>query len=298
MRSRLVGLLAASALVTIGLDASAYCRTTTCDPSKTNCDPLPGEECTTIGKPLYWPNRCTSFSLQQDSSPSIPYDTFEAVTRRAFLSWLDADCGGEGPSIEVHDLGPVACNAVEYNQYAGNANIIMFRSTSWPYTSSSHTLALTTVTFNTENAHIYDVDIEINAAQMQITTGDDNVQYDLEAILAHELGHFFGLAHSRDSTATMYSTYKRGTVALRTPEKDDHDGLCAIYPLDRVAAACDPTPRRGLKTTCGDGSAPDEGGCSVGRVEARSVSWPHALWLVALGLGMVGRRRGSLRPRG
>lgn len=299
MRSRLFGLLAAAALTTIGLDASAYCRTTTCDPSKTNCDPLPGDECTLIGKPLFWPNLCTSFNLQQDASPGIPYDTFAAVTHRAFLSWLDADCGGGvGPSIEVHDLGAIACNAVEYNQYAGNANIIMFRTQSWPYTSSSHTLALTTVTFNTENAHIYDVDIEVNAAQMQITTGDDNVQYDLEAILAHELGHFFGLAHSRDSTATMYSTYKRGTVALRTPEQDDHDGMCAIYPVDRVGAACDPTPRRGLKTTCGDGSPPDEGGCSVG---PRPVSWPSAWWLVALGLvglGVVGRQRGSQRPRG
>jgi hypothetical protein len=296
-----LGSLAALALVASAQQAFAFCRTTTCDPSKVDCNPAPGEECTTIGTGLYWPNRCVGYNLQQDGAPTIPYDTFAEITRRAFQSWLAADCSqGEGPSIEVEEFGPCPCDAVEYNRYAGNANIIMFRSVTWPYSSSSHTLALTTVTFNTENGHIYDVDIEVNAAQVAITTTDDNVKYDLEAILAHELGHYFGLAHSGVPTATMYSKYARGTIDLRSPEADDHAGICAVYPVDRVAAACDPTPRRGLQLDCGDGSPPDEEGCAACAVGAsHSTPWRAFPWVAALAWLAMRRRRGDptgLRP--
>lgn len=292
--SSLASLLAASIVLAAASPAAAFCRTTTCDPERNDCSPPPGQECTDIGMPLYWPNGCVSINLQQDASPSIPFDTFAEVTHRAFESWLAADCGdGQGPSIEVHDLGPISCDAAEYNQYAGNANIISFRTVTWPYTSATHTLALTTVTFNTENAQIYDVDIEVNGVGVALTTTDDNVQYDLEAILAHEIGHYFGLAHSGDTTATMYARYKRGTVDLRTPEQDDHEGMCAIYPPGRTAAACDPTPRRGLKTTCGDGSPPDEGGCGLtvaGSAPSRGSAAAIGLGLLSL-LAALWRRR-------
>jgi len=272
--------------------ASAYCRTTTCDPSRQDCSPPDGEECTAIGVPLFWPNECVGYSLQQDASPDIPYDTFAEITQRAFQSWLGVDCGGgQGPSISVHDLGPVPCDAAEYNQYTGNANIIMFRSVTWPYTSATHTLAITTVTFNTDNAQIYDVDIEVNAAGIQLTTGDDNVQYDLEAILAHEIGHYFGLAHSADSTATMFAKYRRGTVDLRSPEPDDVAGICEAYAPGRAAGACDPTPRHGMKSTCGDGSPPETGGCGL-RMAPGGLSSQHAGWAGVCVLALLlGRQR-------
>jgi hypothetical protein len=299
MRNSLFSLLVVAAVAGLAFDASAYCRTTTCDPSTQNCNPPPGEPCTTVGKPLYWPNRCVSFNLQQDASASIDFDTFSAITRRAFLSWLDTDCGqGQRPSIEVHDLGPIACDKAEYNLYAGNANNIMFRDDQWPYPFSSHTLALTTVTFNTENGHIYDVDIEVNSVQMHITTGDTDIKYDLESILAHEIGHYFGLAHSREPTATMFDTYKRGEVGLRTPEADDYEGICAIYQVDRKAENCDPEPRRGLKTTCGDGSPPDGvKGCSVGQYDGSAPRWP-VLLVFPLALGLAWRKRGRTQTRG
>ena len=293
MRSeRVVGLLTALGLFLIAPAADAFCRTTTCDPSIQDCDPQGNDECTTIGQALFWPTQCVSYSLQQDATPSIPFDTFAAVTRRAFESWLSSDCGdGQGPGIQVQELTAVSCDATEYNQYAGNANIIMFRTEAWPYQSSSHTLALTTVTFNTENAQIYDVDIEVNAAEGNaLTTSDENVEYDLEAILAHEIGHYFGLAHSGDTTATMFAQYKRGTVDLRTPEQDDQDGICTIYPSDRNAGACDPTPRHGFQVTCGDGSPPEQGGCSCSESNIRPSAWSWAAGLAVV-FFLVGARR-------
>jgi hypothetical protein len=249
--------------LTVAGNAAAYCRTTTCNPDTEDCSPALGEECTDKGMPLYWPNRCVGFNLQKDASPEIPFDTFTAITRASFASWLAADCGGSPPSIDIHDLGAISCGAAEYNQYTGNANIILFRNTSWPYTDSSHTLALTTVTFNTKTAEIYDVDIEVNAAQVHITTSDTDAEYDLQAILTHEIGHFFGLAHSGNAAATMYARYKRGTLELRSLEQDDLNGICAAYPQDRNAVTCDPTPRRGLKDSCGDAAPAEDDGCAL-----------------------------------
>ncbi len=54
--------------------------------------------------------------------------------------------------------------------------------------------------------------------------------FDLQAILTHEAGHYFGLAHATDTHSIMYAYYQAGATAL-TP--DDDGAICAAY---------DPTP--------------------------------------------------------
>jgi len=245
-------------------EAHAFCLTTTCDPGAEDCDPPEGSECTSKGSPLYWPGACVGYHLQKDGATEIPFEVFQSTTAASFSAWLVVDCGdGKGPSIHVEEQGTVSCGEPEYNQRAGNANIIMFRDDAWPYSNATHTLGLTTVTFNTQTAEIYDVDMEINSAQVDLSTGDSEVQYDLQSIVTHEAGHFLGLAHSGDPTATMYAKYKKGTVALRTLEADDVEGICEAYPSARTAAACDFTPRHGLQDTCGEGPAPTDEGCAI-----------------------------------
>jgi hypothetical protein len=51
--------------------------------------------------------------------------------------------------------------------------------------------------------------------------------FDLQAILTHEAGHFFGLAHSTDTSAIMYALYQRGAIALTT---DDVNAICDAQP--------------------------------------------------------------------
>jgi hypothetical protein len=271
-----------SAALLASTHAQAFCRTTTCDPAVDDCNPPDGEECTSVGVPAFWPGRCVGFNVQQDAAPRIPLETFRDLTVRSFAKWANADCGGGVvPTIEVHDLGPVPCHAIEYNQCAGNANILMFRSDSWPYPSSS-ALALTTVTFNMQNGEIYDVDMEINnTVPLGLPDGDEAPDYDLESILTHEIGHFLGLAHSGSNAATMYPVYGLNTIHMRSLEADDIAGICAAYPSDRVASACDPTPRHGFQSTCGEGTCPksEKGGCAIGTTGARGTSWA---WLVGL----------------
>ena len=101
------------------------------------------------------------------------------------------------PSIQLDDaFGPVGCKESEYNQGDGNANIILFRDTSWPYDGASHVLALTTVSFGVKSGQIVDVDIEVNSTVHLGVNEDPEGNYDLQSILTHEVGHFLGLAHS------------------------------------------------------------------------------------------------------
>jgi predicted Zn-dependent protease len=256
--------------------AFGFCRTTTCDPKSvdpsTACRFANG--CPATGKPLFWSGLCTSFSIQQDGSPlrNITTEQAHEAIARAFAVWRMADCGnGQHPSIEVTPKADVSCATQEYNQHAGNANIWMFRDDTWPYEGTADTLALTTLTFNIDTGEIYDADVEINSHEQEITFGDEHVVADLESIVTHEAGHFLGLAHSLDKTATMYPSYIPGATALRNIHPDDVLGICSIYPPKRSYTGTSCEPRHCFSTLCGAQqlscpapASTDSGGCSVG----------------------------------
>ncbi|HVY46636.1 MAG TPA: matrixin family metalloprotease, partial [Minicystis sp.] len=215
--------------------AAAFCRTSTCGAQGTSqvCTPAGPGDC---GKPLFWPSPpCIGYWLQKDASREVSLDAARQVFDEAFATWAGADCGGGAhPSLVVKDAGTVACHTQEYNESAGNANVIMFDDDTWPYEGSSNTLALTTVTYDVDTGEIYDADMELNSAQVQFTTGDTGIEFDLPSIAQHETGHFLGLAHSQLSDATMFATYKQGDTSLRTLAADDVAAICAVYPPGTV----------------------------------------------------------------
>ncbi|WP_437283110.1 matrixin family metalloprotease [Sorangium sp. So ce375] len=267
---------ACSALVAAALArpeaALAYCRTSVCPPEKTAsglaetaavCTPALGTDC---GTPLAWPSPCVSYSLQEDASAQVSLSEAEAIFETAFAAWTQADCGdGQTPRMEVTYLGPVACDAHEYNKRKANANIITFRDDGWPYVGGGNTLALTTVTYNLKTGEIYDADMEINSFDVPLTQGDDNVSFDLLSIATHEAGHFLGLSHSTEREATMFSDYRPGTAGLRDLDQDDSDAICAVYPPGAPVNDCDPTPRHGFSGLCAadQPQAKAAGGCAA-----------------------------------
>ncbi|WP_438044590.1 matrixin family metalloprotease [Sorangium sp. So ce128] len=249
---------ACSALVAAALaypgDALAFCRTSVCPPEKTAsgeaetaavCTPPQGNDC---GTPLAWPSPCVSYSLQEDASAQVSLQEAEAIFEQAFAAWTGADCGdGQTPRMEVTYLGPVACDAHEYNKRKANANIVMFRDDGWPYVDSGNTLALTTVTYHLKTGEIYDADMEVNSFDVALSQGDDNGSFDLLSIATHEAGHFLGLSHSSEPSATMVAGYRPG---LRDLSQDDRDGICAVYPPGEPIDGCNPTPRHGFSALC------------------------------------------------
>lgn len=303
MRRLSRALLSAAALGSASLSwagsAGAFCRTTTCDATgdQSGCNVQNG--CSTSGLPLYWPERCLSFGVQENGSPrrNITWEQADAIIRAAFQQWLGAACtGGTHPSFEMFDLdetaGPIVCDKPEFNKTAPNANVFMFRDDKWPYRGQNSTLALTTITFEVPTGKILDADVEINSYAIDLTT-DGRGGSDLQSIVTHEAGHFLGLAHSIVPQATMNAAYSPGDTSFRSLSPDDMAGICTVYPANRDAPACSqPSPRHGFSRYCGNDSSSDSSstskGCSVGfRGEA-----DHALALAALlGLGSLGARR-------
>ena len=336
MRRSLValGVVLGAAGALVSASASAFCRTWTCDPSGGHCQPDPANpKCLGADPtanppnlPLFWPVPCVGFSLNSRASAQLDPDRakafgkFQAVAEQAFATWQGVRCGGLSPSIAYSDLGAVECGAHEYNTNQGNANILVFREAVWPYTGVANTLALTTLTFNVDSGEIYDADMEINATPtVHLTLGDNNVADDLLSIMTHEAGHFIGIAHSPDPHATMFATYQPGSTSIRVLSPDDEAAICAIYPPDRTGLpTCDPTPRHGYATLCGEPypnprdtpectaslnsrsdmnctkpqDLPPPKGCSVARAgEAGSPGGLAGLVLLACA-SLVGRRRG------
>lgn len=287
--------------------ARAFCRTTTCDAAgdQTECQVVAG--CSNSGLPLYWPERCLSFGVQQDGSPKrrITWQTTDQVVRLAFQQWLGANCeGGTHPSFDMFDLdetgGPIICDQPEFNKSAPNANVWMYRDDKWDYVGANSTLALTTITFEVPTGKILDADVEINSFRIDnlSTTGAPDTS-DLQSILTHEAGHFLGLAHSTVASATMNANYRPGQISFRSLDPDDQAGICAVYPPERDAPVCtQPTPRHGFSRFCG-GEDPDSQGttkksCSV----ARATSSAGVGSLAVLGVAAVLlARRGARRVR-
>jgi hypothetical protein len=280
------------------VSAGAYCRTTTCDAgdSGSNCA-LDANGCATKGKPLFWPSACLEFDVQKDGSPKrhISYSAFHETIRSAFREWASVDCGGGSPpSFSVwdlsHEFGPVVCDHAEFNDLSPNADVFMFRDDKWPYDDVSSTLALTTITFQVESGEILDADVEVNSFAIDLTVSSDDVHNDVQSIITHEVGHFLGLAHSKNRKATMFATYAPGSLD-RSLSNDDEAGICATYPPERKVAACSaPLPAHGFSRFCGgsdtDGPPP---GCSMARgSDGRTLAGMAAL---GLGFSLLRRRR-------
>ena len=186
------------------------------------------------------------------------------------------------------DLGKVACDEVHYNDNTtgmGNQHAIIFRDSGWPYPNDlNNTLGLTTITFDPDTGEIYDADMEINSSvSLAVSDPVPATGNDFMSIITHESGHFFGMAHSNDGSATMFAHYTPGSTYMRNLTADDTTGICTVYTPSGARAvdpsvassgtvpedACDPTPRHGFQSATdgtggGSGGAGGHGGgCSV-----------------------------------
>lgn len=247
-------------------NAHAFCRTTTCDADDSPCERDPESGCVTDGKELFWPGPCVSFGVHTDGSVDrgIGFDPLERAAIQSFQTWITADCGsGDQPSISVVPRGELFCDRLEFNNDppAPNANLIVFRDREWPHCdvpgspscTTDPTIALTTVTFIEETGEILDVDMELNSANVAFTMSDEDVQTDLRSVLTHEIGHFFGLSHTREPLASMNERYDSGDISFRSLHRDDAEGICAIYrPGEAEQDDCaGEMPRNGFSRYCG-----------------------------------------------
>ncbi|MET0791459.1 MAG: matrixin family metalloprotease [Polyangiaceae bacterium] len=289
----------------VSAHSQAFCRTNICDPLAEACELVDG--CITGGKPVEWASSKVSWDVQQDDSArGLTSEALELAMTQAFERWTNVECPGGGkPSIEVVNRGPVACSKPEYSQTEPNANIVTFHDAAWPYTDKAiESLALTTLFFQTGSGEIYDANVEINTHDNEFALSDVAApRIDLNAVLTHQVGHFFGLSHSADSTATMAANYD---VGMTTLEADDIAAICAVFPPDRIASSDSDLPRHGFSGECasdgsgaagaGSATSPDRSGCSI-PLAAPSLSHTGPVLTLLASLLFLDRRRKLHRRR-
>jgi MYXO-CTERM domain-containing protein len=295
------------ALLAFPRDANAFCRTTT---TPVPADYSPSRGCFTEGLPLFWKGACVGYSVNGAASVHIPQATATTVIDGSFTTWNEVKCGAGNIGVTTSNVGTVECSEVRYNPNGPNQNVVVFRDTTWPYSDPNNTLGLTTVTFNADTGEIYDADMELNATGKNLSTSATVPAngFDLLSVVTHEAGHFLGLAHATDASATMFASYKPGTITLRTLAADDIAGICEIYPnattrnvaasvssMGVIAAdACDATPRHGFGSTCAENPAPADSktsGCAVAPTGASRGSGVGTVALLGLVLGFLGLAR-------
>jgi hypothetical protein len=226
--------------------AAAFCRTTTVH-EKLGYDPV-SDGCWYKGTPLSWPaGQNISYSLSSAASSQVSLADATVIAHRAFYAWNSTICPGGIVDIAASDKGPVSpdaaandCGLVMCDPTVHDSqHVIVFDDQNWPHDDPNNTLALTTVTYGVDSGEIYDADIEINSAEHTLSAQEPPPAdaFDLQAILTHEAGHFFGMAHATDTQPIMYAQYKPGAITLT---QDDIDGICTIYPpQNKTGCACD-----------------------------------------------------------
>lgn len=282
--------LSACAVLVTASDASAFCRSTTCRTSSAKECATDENSCPTDGAKLFWPTSCVSYAMNEQGTQDLdPVDTADVI-RKTFLAWSEVPCPkGGNASMTFEERPPVSCKRSEYNKEAPNLNVVLFQDDDWKYRGIDGTLAKTSVTYNDQTGEIYDADIEVNAANNTVTISDNpaKIEYDLQAILTHEVGHFIGVAHSAESSAVMFASYSPGSTSQRKLTPDDVDAVCAIYP-PKNGVVCDSKPRGGFSASC---DTPEKSGLcavsAVGSADDRKAPPGSSASFAVMGLGML-----------
>src|SRR6266404_8736351 len=191
--------------------------------------------------------------LTQDQTASGRLTEIEQVIHQSLAVWT----GVAGTALKPLSLTPLARVAGATSCGADGINSICFDQPDMAFTPG--VLAFTRIvtadhageqlangTAATGPGQILDADIFFNPRDSNVIFSTPEVlstnpkSYDLESILTHELGHFFGFSHSAIWSAMMYPYAPApGTISGTRPTAqapdapladDDRTGLRVLYP--------------------------------------------------------------------
>lgn len=238
-------------------------------------------------KPWRWWKRSKPlvFHVAQVTPQEVPLDQVPTIMQAAHDVWTDTTCG---VVPEVEYAGPMNVTAAtppeDTNVEADNVIVFVESTVEWSKLGHSQSmLAITKVFADPDTGEIIDADMEINDGGFKFTiddTPDESGEVDFIGTMIHESGHFLGMDHSLDATATMNASYIAATAVdphpQRSLEADDITGICQLY--TNVPDHVDPNV----------GGTDPGGGCAGGGESAAMLT--VATSLVAIG---ARRRRGA-----
>ncbi len=211
----------------------------------------------------------------------------EEALRAALLAWQDF-----APDLPEVTLIKAEPRRPHHNPNSSQ-NTISFAYRGEPRTGAN--LAVTVLSYEQESGSIVDADIIINglyrfgdAGAEQPPCGnqwDYRPLFDLQNVLTHELGHWFGLEEDyTDPERTMYAFTAPQEIKKRSPTEADRAAVEILYVQDETDL--------GNETGCGARIAPGPKGPRLGLYDAAAL---------ALLLGVARRAHrptsGSSRPK-
>jgi hypothetical protein len=175
-------------------------------------------------------------------------------------AWIGTPCG---TVPEFGYGGPSEATAATLPKTLADSpdNLVVFVDSKVQWQESgnqSSWLAITKIASDARSGEIIDADVEINDGMYTFWYGDGPgpaSTIDFRAMIAHEIGHFYGLDHSTVDGAVMEARYDAG-APRRALTEDDSGGVCALY------ADAPPWVDRTVREDTGG-----SGGCGGGRTD-------------------------------
>lgn len=189
-----------------------------------------------------WAVQTVKFQIDPGGTSDVTDDSEIEAIRRSFATWQSVSC-----SFLSFEEEPWAGQRVLGND---GLNRIFWVETAEEWPGNQGTLALTYTFFALEgDQRITDSDIVVNGANWVWTTTDAEIgqgtpaKVDVETVMFHEIGHFFGLDHSQDQAAAMFPSNNK--LKQRDPADDDIAGICSMYSNGMPVPGTDPTGNGG-----------------------------------------------------
>lgn len=182
---------------------------------------------TNAGAPIRWPAGEIVVDLAMEAEVhDISRESADSQVIAAFGSWAVA----MGENMEIR-------YASSEDELLGTEkdflNVVRWGTDADHLFVSPEALGTTYLTYRTSTGEILDADIVVNAVHYKwgvIGMGGCGQRYDLHNILAHEAGHFLGMAHSPDhKEATMYPSAPKCETSKRELSADDQGAALYLY---------------------------------------------------------------------
>lgn len=225
------------------------------------------------GNDLFWANpQGVTIAIQAEGSDNISDGSHVTAIGNAVDSW---NAAGQ-TTFRFENTGVTSRTDWESN----DIHLVTFdeNNSSGFFTGGSGTVAITPVSFF-ENGRIIDADVLFNGKNFRFTTSGRGGRFDVQDVMAHELGHVAGLDHSGVCGSTMYPYVDTSIILHRSISLDERSGLASIYPgssrggiTGRVCRTADGTGVAGAHVSVRDGA---------GRVAAATLASASGLFTVS-----------------
>jgi hypothetical protein len=192
-----------------------------------------GKEVGSIVLPLKWTSFPIRYAVTERDAPGVSAADLQLAVRDAFQAW------DEAPHVEIAASFDGFTDREPFS--LDGQSVVGFRSRP----DLDDTLGATTFSVDAISGELLEADVFLNTAFNWSTSAGEASRFDVQAIVLHEIGHLLGLGHSALGETELLANDRRrvlgkgavmfplafpaGSVADRTPQRDDLSGLFDIY---------------------------------------------------------------------